>query len=82
MARSGPISLIMSDNRQAHIDTTGPEIYEQTEGKLDGFVSAVGTGGTLGGVSLYMKDPVPRISRSRWRILLALRSITTLSMVS
>lgn len=44
------------DNRQAHIDTTGPEIYEQTEGQIDGFVSAVGTGGTLGGVSLYMKS--------------------------
>lgn len=44
------------DNRQAHIDTTGPEIYAQTDGKLDGFVSAVGTGGTLGGVSLYMKS--------------------------
>lgn len=49
------------DNRQAHIDTTGPEIYEQTEGKIDGFVSAVGTGGTLGGVSLYMKSRSPDI---------------------
>ena len=37
-------------NRQAHIDTTGPEIYDQTEGKVDGFVCAVGSGGTLAGV--------------------------------
>ncbi len=43
-------------NRQAHIDSTGPEIWEATGGKLDAFVSAVGTGGTLAGVSLYLKD--------------------------
>ena len=36
-------------NRQAHIDTTGPEIYDQTDGKVDGFVCAVGSGGTLAG---------------------------------
>ncbi len=38
-------------NRQAHIETTGPEIWEQTEGKVTGFVSAVGSGGTLAGVA-------------------------------
>jgi cysteine synthase A len=43
-------------NRQAHIDTTAPEIWKQTDGKIDGFVSAVGSGGTLGGVSLALKE--------------------------
>lgn len=43
-------------NRQAHIDTTGPEIFAQTDGKLDGFICAVGSGGTLGGVSLALKE--------------------------
>ncbi|HBR62680.1 MAG TPA: cysteine synthase A [Rhodobacteraceae bacterium] len=38
-------------NRQAHADTTGPEIWQQTEGKVDGFICAVGSGGTLGGVA-------------------------------
>ena len=43
-------------NRQAHIDTTGPEIWRQTDGKIDGFICAVGTGGTLGGVSMALKE--------------------------
>src|ERR1700679_2578547 len=38
-------------NRQAHIDATGPEIWAQTHGKIDGFICAVGTGGTLAGVA-------------------------------
>lgn len=42
-------------NRLAHIETTGPEIWHQTEGKIDGFVCAVGSGGTLGGVSMALK---------------------------
>jgi len=42
-------------NRQGHIDTTGPEIWRQTDGKIDGFVCAVGTGGTLAGVAMALK---------------------------
>src|ERR1700749_3175997 len=42
-------------NREAHIEATGPEIWQQTEGKIDGFVCAVGTGGTLAGVAMALK---------------------------
>ncbi|MEM9989890.1 MAG: pyridoxal-phosphate dependent enzyme, partial [Pseudomonadota bacterium] len=43
-------------NRDAHYHTTGPEIWNQTGGKVDGFTCAVGSGGTLGGVSLALKE--------------------------
>ena len=43
-------------NRQAHIEGTGPEIWEQTNGKVDGFTCAVGSGGTLGGVAIALKE--------------------------
>ncbi len=43
-------------NRNAHIETTGPEIWQQTDGKVDGFTCAVGTGGTLAGVAFALKD--------------------------
>ena len=43
-------------NRDGHRRTTGPEIWEQTDGKVDGFICAVGTGGTLGGVSMALKE--------------------------
>ena len=43
-------------NRQAHIDSTGPEIWRQTAGSVSAFVCATGTGGTLGGVSRYLKQ--------------------------
>ena len=61
MAKSEPNGAIWANqfdnvaNRQAHIDTTGPEIYDQLGGKLDGFICAVGSGGTLGGVSMALK---------------------------
>src|SRR5262245_6207474 len=42
-------------NRQAHVDGTGPEIFEQTQGKVDGFICSVGSGGTLGGVAMALK---------------------------
>ncbi|MFT6229424.1 MAG: cysteine synthase A, partial [Paracoccaceae bacterium] len=43
-------------NRQAHIDGTAPEIWEQTGGKIDGFICAVGSGGTLAGVAIGLRD--------------------------
>ncbi len=48
-------------NRQAHVETTGPEIWEQTQGEVDGFICAVGSGGTLGGVSMALKAKNPDI---------------------
>ena len=45
-----------TDNRLAHIEMTGPEVWEQTNGTIDGFACAVGTGGTLGGMSLALKE--------------------------
>jgi cysteine synthase A len=48
-------------NRQAHIEGTGPEIYDETGGRIDGFICAVGSGGTLGGVAIALKERDPGI---------------------
>jgi cysteine synthase A len=45
-----------TDNRLAHYQTTAPEIWQQTGSKLDGFVCAAGTGGSIGGMSMYLKE--------------------------
>ena len=44
------------DNRLAHYLSTGPEIWEETEGKIDGFICSVGTGGTLAGTSIFLRE--------------------------
>src|SRR5215468_2726061 len=48
-------------NRQAHYETTGPEIWRDTEGRVDAFVSAVGTGGTLAGTARFLKEKKPGV---------------------
>ncbi len=48
-------------NRQGHFETTGPEIWRQAEGKVDGFICSVGTGGTLAGTGMFLKERNPGI---------------------
>ena len=48
-------------NRQGHFKTTGPEIWDQTDGTVDGFICAVGTGGTLAGTGMFLKTKNPEI---------------------
>ncbi|SFA98085.1 cysteine synthase A [Poseidonocella pacifica] len=61
LAKTAPHGAIWANqfdnvaNRQAHIETTGPEIWEQTGGKVDGFICAVGSGGTLAGVGMALQ---------------------------
>lgn len=57
--RAGQFSNLA--NPQAHYDETGPEIWEQTEGRISAFVAAAGTGGTISGVGRYLKDRNPHI---------------------
>jgi cysteine synthase len=62
LARTEPNGAIWANqfdnvaNRQGHVETTGPEIWRQTGGEVDGFVCAVGTGGTLAGVGIALKS--------------------------
>jgi cysteine synthase A len=49
-------------NRQGHYETTGPEIWAQTEGRIDGFICAVGSGGTLAGVAMALRERKPDIA--------------------
>jgi cysteine synthase len=67
LARSEPNGAIWANqfdnvaNRQGHIETTGPEIYRQTGGAVDGFICAIGTGGTLAGTGMALKDLKPSV---------------------
>jgi cysteine synthase A len=67
LAKSEPKGAIWANqfdntaNRRAHFETTGPEIWDQTGGKVDAFTCAVGTGGTLAGVAAALKDRNPNI---------------------
>ena len=67
LARTEPNGAIWANqfdnvaNRQAHVETTGPEIWEQTGGKVDGFICAVGTGGTLAGVAAALRERKPGV---------------------
>lgn len=67
LAKSEPNGAIWANqfdniaNRQGHIETTGPEIWRQTDGKVDGFICAVGTGGTLAGAAIALKGFNPKI---------------------
>jgi cysteine synthase A len=67
LAKTNPAGAIWANqfdnvaNRRGHQETTGPEIYDQLGGKLDGFICAVGTGGTLAGVGLALKARNPAI---------------------
>jgi cysteine synthase A len=67
LARELPYGAIWANqfdnvaNRQAHVETTGPEIFAETGGRLDGFICSVGSGGTLGGVAMALKERDPDI---------------------
>ena len=67
LAKTDPAGAIWANqfdnvaNREAHVQTTAPEIWEQTDGKVDGFVCAVGSGGTLAGVAEGLKAKNPNV---------------------
>jgi cysteine synthase A len=55
LAKTEPNQFDNIANRQAHIETTGPEIWAQTDGRLDGFICAAGSGGTVAGLGMYLQ---------------------------
>ncbi len=67
LAQSEPNGVLFADqwnnldNRKAHYVSTGPEIWEQTQGEVDGFICAIGTGGTIAGVSSFLREKNPDI---------------------
>ena len=68
LARDNPNGAIFANqfdnvaNRDAHVRTTGPEIWDQTKGEIDGFVCAVGTGGTLAGIAQALRARKPDVA--------------------
>lgn len=67
LARSEPNGVLYANqwdnlsNREGHVRSTGPEIWRQTDGRIDGFICAIGTGGTLAGVGAYLKSRRPEV---------------------
>lgn len=68
LAKTEPAGAIWANqldnvaNRQAHVETTAPEIWAQTDGKVDGFICAVGSGGTLAGVAEGLRERNPKVA--------------------
>lgn len=67
LERSEPAGVLYANqwdnlsNREGHVRSTGPEIWRQTDGRIDAFICAIGTGGTLAGVGLYLKSRKPSV---------------------